>query len=247
MFLLTPPLYIYVSSLVSYLTDIASFECTYQQKSQSVQPKRQMHAHCSRQTPLYHNCQLLAPDGTLLSVVDHKKIQWYRDRHLGSKELLEQTHTHTHTHNTVYTHTHTQHSAHTHTHTTQCTHTHTHTHTQHIHVLVACALNIDIHSCFINIHVALISDSPPTLKLKFEPAGKPSKERDYYLAEKENICVVCGSDTNCIRKHIVPQEYRKLVKYTLCVHCRNNIHFLNNPTVSYSSIVYACICVCLFI
>ena len=55
-------------------------------KTLSVQPKRRLHAHSVRQTPLYHNCRLLAPDGSLLSVMDHKKIQWYLDRHLGSEQ-----------------------------------------------------------------------------------------------------------------------------------------------------------------
>lgn len=50
------------------------------------QPKRQMHSCCVRKTPLYDNCRLLAPDGSLLSVVDHKKIQWYLGRHLGSEK-----------------------------------------------------------------------------------------------------------------------------------------------------------------
>ena len=36
-----------------------------------------------RKTPLYHNCQLLAPDGTRLSNVDMKKIEWYLNKGLG--------------------------------------------------------------------------------------------------------------------------------------------------------------------
>ena len=36
-----------------------------------------------RKTPLYHNCQLLAPDGTKLSNVDMKKIEWYLNKGLG--------------------------------------------------------------------------------------------------------------------------------------------------------------------
>ena len=59
-------------------------------------------------------------------------------------------------------------------------------------------------------HPDLISESPPTLQLNFEPAGKPGRDRDYYMEEKRNICVVCGSDKNCIRKNIVPHEYRRL-------------------------------------
>lgn len=47
------------------------------------------------------------------------------------------------------------------------------------------------------------------IRLKFEPRGRPSGERDYYRAHKENICVVCGADKSFIRKNIVPREYRK--------------------------------------
>lgn len=62
----------------------------------------------------------------------------------------------------------------------------------------------------ISLCAALIFETPPTLQLTFEPAGKPGKDREYYLVQKENICVVCGYSKDCIRKNIVPQEYRKL-------------------------------------
>ena len=54
-----------------------------------------------------------------------------------------------------------------------------------------------------------VSDNPLTVKLKFEPAGRPVSESNYYLQEKENICVVCGKEDSFIRKNIVPREYRK--------------------------------------
>ena len=38
-----------------------------------------------RQTPYYHNCKLLSPDGTLLAIVDQKKLDWYSQRALGGK------------------------------------------------------------------------------------------------------------------------------------------------------------------
>jgi len=49
------------------------------------------------------------------------------------------------------------------------------------------------------------------LRLHFEPKGKPQEDRKFYLAEKEDQCVVCGAKQNYIRKHVVPLEYRKLV------------------------------------
>lgn len=54
-----------------------------------------------------------------------------------------------------------------------------------------------------------MSEDPPVLQLLFEPSGKPKKDREYYLTEKENICVVCGRKDSYIRKNVVPHEYRK--------------------------------------
>ena len=112
-------------------------------------------AYSVRQTPLYDNCQLLAPDGTLLSTVDMKKVEWYLSKGLGGRLLLSITY------------------------------------------------------MYLYINVVLISHDPPILKLNFEPSGKPNKDREYYLVEKENVCVVCGRSDTYIRKNIVPHEYRK--------------------------------------
>lgn len=38
-----------------------------------------------RQSPYYHNCKLLSPDGSLLAIVDRKKLDWYSQRDLGGK------------------------------------------------------------------------------------------------------------------------------------------------------------------
>ena len=57
----------------------------------------------------------------------------------------------------------------------------------------------------------MVSESPPTLQLHFEPKGKPQEDRKFYLAHKEDQCVVCGAKQNYIRKHVIPLEYRKLV------------------------------------
>ena len=44
---------------------------------------RRTSAYSVRKTPLYYNCRLIAPDGTLLSTVDQKKIDWYIAKELG--------------------------------------------------------------------------------------------------------------------------------------------------------------------
>ena len=42
-------------------------------------------AYMTRQKPLYHNCQLWAPDGQMLCTCDISKAQWYLDKGLGGK------------------------------------------------------------------------------------------------------------------------------------------------------------------
>ena len=82
-----------------------------------------------------------------------------------------------------------------------------------LHVSAAHTCTCMLCTCTLHTSLtALISESPLTLQLNFEPSGRPGKDREYYLMEKQNICVVCGRDTDCVRKCIIPHEYRKLVK-----------------------------------
>lgn len=56
----------------------------------------------------------------------------------------------------------------------------------------------------------VVCENPMTVRLNFEPAGRPSSEYDrYYLTDKVNKCVVCGRSESFLRKNIVPHEYRK--------------------------------------
>ena len=55
----------------------------------------------------------------------------------------------------------------------------------------------------------IVDEEPLTIRLRFEPSGRPTSEQDYYLIDKENICVVCGSAGPIVRKNVVPHEYRK--------------------------------------
>ncbi|KAK3095681.1 hypothetical protein FSP39_017541 [Pinctada imbricata] len=68
-----------------------------------------------------------------------------------------------------------------------------------------------------------VSDDPLTVKLRFEPAGRPEAEDDYYLHEKENVCVVCGSDDKLIRKQIIPKEYRRFFPTSLKDHASHDV------------------------
>jgi hypothetical protein len=54
-----------------------------------------------------------------------------------------------------------------------------------------------------------VSDDPLTIQLLFEPNGRPADVSDYYLHEKDNVCVVCGAAESYIRKNVIPREYRK--------------------------------------
>jgi hypothetical protein len=48
-----------------------------------------------------------------------------------------------------------------------------------------------------------------TVKLCFEPKGRSGKDgRNYYANLKQNMCVVCGSEVNHVRKSVVPREYK---------------------------------------
>ncbi|XP_042229715.1 exonuclease 3'-5' domain-containing protein 2-like isoform X1 [Homarus americanus] len=107
-----------------------------------VRIKPSSRAYSTRKGPLYHNCQLTAPDGESLCTCDPKKAHWYIEKGLG----------------------------------------------------------------------VLVSEDPLVVRLNFEPSGRPQIEREdgkFYLQERHNVCVVCGTGESYIRKNVVPHEYRK--------------------------------------
>jgi len=57
----------------------------------------------------------------------------------------------------------------------------------------------------------VISEEPYEIQLTFKPDGNGHVNDEYYLGQKENRCVVCGTnDLSVLTKHhIVPYEYRK--------------------------------------
>ncbi len=61
----------------------------------------------------------------------------------------------------------------------------------------------------------LVSHDPPTAKLTFEAngrKGRSAKDMDddlFYVAHRENVCVVCGTSKDLLRYHIVPLAYRQ--------------------------------------
>lgn len=78
------------------------------------------------------------------------------------------------------------------------------------------------------------SEAIHTVRLKFEPAGRARGDVGvYYQAMKENRCVVCGAESDLLRKHVVPHEYRKFFPEVmksktshdvllLCLRCHQN-------------------------
>lgn len=83
-----------------------------------------------------------------------------------------------------------------------------------------------------------VSDDPFTVRLNFEPSGRPTLDNVFYTMEKSNQCVVCGKTENFHRKLVVPSEYRKyfpnLMKKNLshdvlllCVHCHKKSNILD--------------------
>lgn len=47
------------------------------------------------------------------------------------------------------------------------------------------------------------------IRLNFETKGPGNQGDPYFLSEKANACVVCGSDKSINRHHIIPKQYRK--------------------------------------
>lgn len=54
-----------------------------------------------------------------------------------------------------------------------------------------------------------VNDSPLTIKLTFTPNGNGHKGDPYHLQKMANRCVVCGSNRELNRHHVVPYCYRK--------------------------------------
>lgn len=58
-----------------------------------------------------------------------------------------------------------------------------------------------------------ISDNPPTIKLLFEPKDEGHHGDEYYLTQKHNRCVKCGTEDIELltRHHIAPYQYIKFM------------------------------------
>ena len=75
----------------------------------------------------------------------------------------------------------------------------------------------------------LESDDPPTIRLNFEPSGRRHVEDEFYLQEKENICVICGGTENLSKHHVVPYCFRKFFPEHLKKHSYHDVLLLCRP------------------
>lgn len=78
----------------------------------------------------------------------------------------------------------------------------------------------------------LVSNDPPTIKLKFEPSGREGVNDPLLMEGKPNVCVVCGTDQDLTRHHIIPYSFIRYMKieykvdiirdiFPLCRECHN--------------------------
>jgi cation-transporting P-type ATPase D len=78
---------------------------------------------------------------------------------------------------------------------------------------------------------SLISENPPIFKLNFEPNRRGAKNEggaksEFYLMERKNCCVVCGSENNYMRFHIIPVLYRQYLPNSLKSHRSHDVVLL---------------------
>ena len=55
----------------------------------------------------------------------------------------------------------------------------------------------------------IVTEDPMVIQLTFEPKGRGQNGDAYALGTKHNKCVVCGTEEDLTRHHIVPYTYRK--------------------------------------
>lgn len=58
----------------------------------------------------------------------------------------------------------------------------------------------------------LVSDNPPTIRLNFEPSGREGVNDPFLTTGKPNICVVCGTDQDLTKHHIIPYCFIRYMK-----------------------------------
>ena len=74
-----------------------------------------------------------------------------------------------------------------------------------------CRCDEDRANWYLSRGLATVDSTHPHLvfRLTFVPKGQGNSDDAFYLADKHNRCVVCGSEKNLTKHHCVPYCYRK--------------------------------------
>lgn len=72
----------------------------------------------------------------------------------------------------------------------------------------------------------LVEEDPPTIRLKFEPKGRGNAGDQFYMTERRNLCVCCGTEFDLTRHHVVPHSFRKYFPDHLKSHSSHDVVLL---------------------
>lgn len=74
-----------------------------------------------------------------------------------------------------------------------------------------CRCHADKAEWYLSRGLAFVIEQNPylSIQLNFEPKGKGYSGEPFYMQDKENHCVVCGSENNLTKHHCVPACFRK--------------------------------------
>lgn len=75
----------------------------------------------------------------------------------------------------------------------------------------------------------LIEENPYTIKLLFRPNGSGYHQDPFYLADKQNICVVCGSSEMLTKHHTIPRCFRKYFPFSIKGYSSHDLVLLCAP------------------
>jgi hypothetical protein len=69
-------------------------------------------------------------------------------------------------------------------------------------------------------------ESPLEIQLDFETKGDGNKDDKFYLQFRKNLCVVCGTDEELTRHHVIPYAFRKFLPDNIKNHSYHDILLL---------------------
>ncbi len=75
----------------------------------------------------------------------------------------------------------------------------------------------------------LVEENPYTIKLLFNPSGLGYCLDSFYLEDKQNICVVCGSVENLTKHHTIPRCFRRHFPFSVKGYSSHDLVLLCAP------------------